>query len=68
MEGIDFEYRLGSYFTFSFKLVNCVNYITIKMRDLFLFLIILRQGYLCKSLCLDLLLEPYDDCGIEIDW
>jgi len=65
MEGIDFEYRLGSCFTFSFKLVVCMNYITIKIWGLLLFLIISRQGKSCKGWIV--LLVPYDECGNEID-
>jgi len=65
MEGIDFEYRLGSCFTFSFKLIIRMTYI--KIRGLILFLIISRQGKSCKGCVWIVLLVPYDDCGIEID-
>jgi len=67
MEGIDFEYRLGSCYTFSLKLIIRVNYITIKIRGLFLFLIISRQGMSCEGCVWIVLFVPHADCGIEID-
>jgi len=43
-----------------------MNYTTMKIRGLFLFLIISRQGKSCKGCVWIVLLVPYDDCGIEI--